>query len=71
MSEVNDTAELLEAVLDLMDEINGAGFRDAHGHPIENSVAFLELVAILTARGLLGPESQRSRCPRKDDGFLG
>jgi hypothetical protein len=60
-SDVHDAAELLDAVLDLVDQINGAGFRDAHGHPIEMNVAYLELIAILTARGLVGPEALRVR----------
>lgn len=68
MSGVDDTAELLQAVLDLMDQIDEAGFRDAHGHPIELNMAYMELVAILMARGLVGPEARRVRKPGEGKG---
>jgi hypothetical protein len=70
MSGVDDTAEIIDAVVDLMDQISGAGFRDAHGHPIELNVAYRELVAILTVRGLVGPEALKVRKPRAGDGEI-
>lgn len=67
MSGVDDTAELLDAVLYFMDQIAGAGFRDAHGHPIENNMAYMELFAILAVRGLVGPEALRVRKRRSGE----
>jgi len=67
---VLSAAEILEAALDLMDQITGAGFREPHGHPIENKLAYMELVAILTARGLVGPEALRVRKRRLGDGEI-
>lgn len=55
MSDVNDTAEILEAVLDLVDQIRIAEFRDELGHPLKNNIAYRELVGLLAARGLAKP----------------
>jgi len=52
---VTAEAELLAAVLELVDQIRLSDYRDRLGHPLEMNAAYRDLVLLLTLRGLLGP----------------
>lgn len=43
--------EALAALLALVRQIVGGGYRDHHGHPLETNEAFLDAIALLTLHG--------------------
>ena len=51
----DDEAKLLQAALDLVEQIQLSDYRDRLGHPLKNNTAYLVLVALLAGRGLLKP----------------
>jgi hypothetical protein len=53
MAPVDDDA--LEALSALVAQILGSGYRDRHGHPLENNLAFRDAIAVLMLRGRLRP----------------
>lgn len=52
---LNDEADALEVLRALVSQIAGSGYRDRNDHAIEMNVAYLDAVALLQLRGLLGP----------------
>ena len=42
---------LLAAARDLIDQVEGSGYRDKHGHPLENNEAFIELKSLFQGYG--------------------
>lgn len=50
--ELNDEADALETLAKLVLQIQGSGYRDRIGHPIENLIAYQDGLALLKLRGL-------------------
>ena len=51
--EPDDEAEMLAMLKDLVEEIQGLGFRDGLGRPLEAVQAYRDAMAMLAVRGLL------------------
>ena len=49
----NEEDEMLTTLKDLVEQIQGAGFRDGRGRPIEAVQAYRDAMAMLAVRGLL------------------